>query len=369
MNRPFSLAFFGSSPNSVTVLKALLDARFPVKLVITAPPRPVGRRQILTKTPPHTFAKEHFIPVITPAPLRETPIKVLNLPQLDVAIVADYAQLIPKELLDYPKHGCLNLHPSLLPKFRGASPGEFAILTGEKETGMTIIRMDEQFDHGPIIAQFKEEIRADDTSKTLYQRLFSKGGEVLITILRSWVEGKITPRAQDHLRATYAPRLTRDDGFVPWKLIQQAMAGKLFAPNRLNQRLKEVFQQSEVDKFSPAATARPKAWQTQQKRKAIQDNPSAAKKISVGRADFLERAVRAFSPWPGIWTKVKVKSQKLKVKSEEKRMKILTAHLYPKPYTPAPPAGRLNPILILDQVQLEGKNPTSFSNIQNILSL
>lgn len=164
-----SIAFFGSSPNSTIVLKELIKRKWNVSLVVTAPPKPVGRKQTLTKTPVHQFAEKHKIPLLTPeslSALKVEPFKV------DVAIVADYAKIIPKKLLEIPKHGFLNLHPSLLPKYRGSTPAQAAILNGDKVTGLSIIKMDEKLDHGPIVAWFKEEIRNNDTSQSLYQRLF-----------------------------------------------------------------------------------------------------------------------------------------------------------------------------------------------------
>ncbi len=137
--------------------------------------------------------------------------------KVDVFIVADFGEIIPKEILAIPKNGSLCLHPSLLPKYRGASPVEFSIINGEKETGLTIFEMDEKVDHGPIISQFKEKIRDDDTTESLYERLFQAGAEVLITVLPAYLAGKIKPRAQDHSKATYTRRLTRRDGKIDWK--------------------------------------------------------------------------------------------------------------------------------------------------------
>ena len=187
---------------------------------------------------------------------------------------------------------------------------------------MSIIKMDEKFDHGPIISQFKEEIHNDDTSEILYRRLFSKGAEVLTTILQAWVEGRIAPRQQDHSQATLAPRLSRDDGYIPWALLEKALQGKNIP----------------IENY-------PNKWKMADARL-----PDGQGKWPI----VVERATRALSPWPGVWTKVKVKS-------EEKRMKILSAHLNPKPNT-------LNPFLILDKIQLEGKQPTKFSQLQASLA-
>ena len=303
-----NIAFFGSSENSLIILKALKSAGFKLKLVVTAPPRPIGRKQILTKTPPHTYAENGKLPILFPEKLDDNFLKDMKKSLLDVAVVADYARLIPNQVLEYPAHGCLNLHPSLLPKYRGSTPGEMAILHGEKETGMTIIKMDEKFDHGPIISQFKEEIKATDTSETLYSRLFSKGAEVLVTLLPAWVEGRIAPRQQDHSQATLAPRLSRDDGFIPWELLKKALRNE-----------------------NVPIENRPNKW-----------------KMADGKWPIVvERATRALFPWPGVWTIVKVKN-------EEKRMKILSAHLE---------ADRL----ILNKVQIEGKTSDLWNNVSNLL--
>ena len=133
-----------------------------------------------------------------------------------MGIVASFGALIPPDIISWPKKGLLNLHPSLLPKYRGPTPVPTAILNGEKETGLTIIKVDEQIDHGPIVSQFKEEIKADETSESLLNRLFTMGGQVLTTILPSYLEGKIELREQNHSQATFTQKLTREDGKMDW---------------------------------------------------------------------------------------------------------------------------------------------------------
>lgn len=135
----------------------------------------------------------------------------------DVGVLASYGKILTKETLEALPHGILNIHPSLLPKYRGASPIQTAILKGEKETGVTIIKMDEKVDHGLIIAQFKEEVRPNDTTKSLSQRLFTAGVQVLRTILPAYLENKIEFRKQNHSQATHTQKLTRDNGKIDWK--------------------------------------------------------------------------------------------------------------------------------------------------------
>jgi methionyl-tRNA formyltransferase len=168
-------------------------------------------------------SEKHTRPVIE-ALKKAKNIKLLNIYKklshpstADVFIVADFGTVFPKKILTMPKHGSLCLHPSLLPQYRGASPVQHAIMNGEKETGLTIFQMDEKVDHGPIISQFKDEIRNDDTAETLYKRLFIAGAQVLVTILPSWIEGKVKTRTQDHSQATYTPTLTRKDGRINWQ--------------------------------------------------------------------------------------------------------------------------------------------------------
>ncbi len=134
----------------------------------------------------------------------------------DLGVVASFGALIPQEVINWPKKGLLNLHPSLLPKYRGPTPVPTAILNDERETGLTIIKVDEQIDHGPIIAQFKEAIKKEDTSESLLNHLFAMGGEVLITILSSFLEDRIEIKKQNHQQATYTKKLARGDGKIDW---------------------------------------------------------------------------------------------------------------------------------------------------------
>jgi methionyl-tRNA formyltransferase len=139
-----------------------------------------------------------------------------SLEQPDLGIVASFGSLIPEKIINWPKMGLLNLHPSLLPKYRGPTPIPTAILNGEKETGLTIIKIDKEIDHGPIIHQFKEIINDNETSDDLLKRLFKAGAEALVTILPDYLEGKIKPQEQDHQKATFTEKLTRESGRIDW---------------------------------------------------------------------------------------------------------------------------------------------------------
>jgi len=383
-----SILFFGSHQYSLYPLNALYKAGHKVLAVVTQPDRPVGRHQTLTPTPVKIWAQNHKIPAFTPKNKEELikyfsrcqaipPSRWTTLTPVDLAITCVYGMIIPRELLSLPKYGFLNIHPSLLPKYRGASPAQGAIIAGEKETGVTIFQMDEKLDHGPIIAQEKEVIKENDTAETLYHRLFKKGAELLVKTVPFWVKNIefktkdlrsktknvqsrkerpceanrhkhkstmaaaitdlcfgikdlelfIPPKPQDDNRASYTRMLKRDDGFIPWEFVKAAINGEC-----LNKKIKVDF---------------------------IRDNQnhpfSILPALPVGRHSifYIHNFIRAFSPWPGAWTeiKLKVKSEKLKVK---RRLKLLKSRLE-------------NGRLVLDEVQLEGEKPTEFKNNKSFM--
>jgi methionyl-tRNA formyltransferase len=131
----------------------------------------------------------------------------------DLMVVAAYGKILPKEVLDIPRFGALNIHPSLLPKYRGASPIQQAILNGDKITGVTIIKMDQKMDHGPIVAQEEFEVFTEDTFESLANRLFQEAAEMLVKVIPDFVEGKITPKEQNHQQATFSKLLKKEDGY------------------------------------------------------------------------------------------------------------------------------------------------------------
>lgn len=199
--------------------------------------------------------------------------------EIDLLVVGFYGKILSKEMLEKPKYGALNVHPSLLPKYRGPSPVQTTILNGDTATGVTIIQMDEEADHGPLLAQRKFQITKSKfqnglgkpTTPELEKVLWNMGGDLLIEIIPKWVAGEITPQEQNHAGATYTKKLTREDGRIDW----------------------------------------------------------------TKSVEYIERQVRAFTPWPGTFTVWK-----------RKRIKILKAHVE---------QGRL----MIDELQLEGRKPTT----------
>ncbi|OGC56002.1 methionyl-tRNA formyltransferase [candidate division WWE3 bacterium RIFCSPHIGHO2_01_FULL_48_15] len=294
------IIFFGTPEFGRVILEALLTAKFDVVGVVTQPDRPIGREQKLLPTPVKALAsaqgrsasggKENKITVFTPADKPEllaTSHKLLAT-KPDLFVIAAYGLIIPAEILQIPKKGAINVHPSLLPKYRGASPIQAAILNGDRETGVTIMLVDEKMDHGPILAQKTLPISSTETTPTATARLAHLGAELLVKTIPRYLAGKTTPKAQDDAQATYTKLITKDDGKVNWT-------------------------QNNIE---------------------------------------IERMIRAYAPWPGVWTTVFEMADQLErvVKNPAHanlKLKILSA---------AVEDGALS----IKTVQVEGRKPISF---------
>jgi methionyl-tRNA formyltransferase len=209
-------AFFGTPLIARIVLEELEAAGYVPALVVTNPDAPVGRKQILTPPPVKEWALERSVPVIQPQSLKDpAAVPELGDGNFDLFIVAAYGKLIPQRLLDIPRHGTLNVHPSLLPKFRGASPIRSAILADERETGVTIMLMDAGMDHGPILTQEKTNISEPEwpvPGRILDERLARQGGRLLSTTIPRYLTGDITPREQNHEAATFCTKIAKEMG-------------------------------------------------------------------------------------------------------------------------------------------------------------
>jgi len=315
-NTRYKILFMGTPEFAAPALERLIKAGYKILAVITAPDKPIGRKQKITPPPIKKMALRYKIPVLQPEKILNLKPKLSNLFESsaehkkfvlrsqisnlnpDLIVVAAYGKIIPKEILEIPKYGSLNIHPSFLPKYRGPSPIQFAILNGEKITGATIMLMDEKMDHGPILAQEKIALRPDETSQTLHQKLSQLGADLLIKTIPQYLERKIRPKPQDEKKATYTKILTRDDGRIDWQ--------------------------------------------------------KSAKE--------LERQVRAFFPWPGAWTELRINlpvMQALRAGNQEsRRLKILKAKAVNKKIPNALPTGQ--GYLLPEIIQLEGKKQMSW---------
>lgn len=243
------IIFAGTSNFALPSLKVLIKNGFNIVAVITTPDKKQGRNQKTEFSPVKKAAFSYKIPVLQPEKIADLKNKLLDL-KPDLMIVAAYGQIIPKDILEIPKYKTLNVHGSLLPKYRGPSPIAAAILNNEKETGITIMVLEPKMDAGPIIAQEKIKIEPKDTTQSLSQKLTDLGAKILIETLPLWLEQKIKPKTQDEKKATYCQLIKKEDGKTNW------------------------------------------------------EKP----------APVIEREIRAYFPWPGSYTQWKFKTQNSKIK-------------------------------------------------------
>ena len=210
------VVFMGSPEFAVPTLKLLLDVH-EVACVVTQPDKPAGRGQKLEPPPVKVVAEEAGIPIWQPKSLKN-PEAVEELRRLapDVCVVVAYGKILPQAILDVPRHGCLNVHASLLPAYRGAAPIQWAIVKGETETGVTIMRLDAGMDTGPMLLSRKLSIAEDDTAGTLSPRLAAAGAELMRIALERLEGGALPETPQDHERASMAPKMTKEHGRVDW---------------------------------------------------------------------------------------------------------------------------------------------------------
>jgi methionyl-tRNA formyltransferase len=232
------LAFMGTPDFAASSLRALIDAGHDVVCVYSQPPRPAGRGHQVQRSPVHVLAEDRGIPVRTPKSLRNAEAQAeFAALDLDCAIVAAYGLILPQPVLDAPRMGCLNIHASLLPRWRGAAPIQRAILAGDAETGVTIMQMDAGLDTGAMLLKGSVPITGQTTAGSLHDALAEVGSGLIVRALDGLAEGRLTAEPQPNEGVTYAAKLSRDDGRLDW----------------------------------------------------------------TQPADFIERQVRALNPWPGVW--------------------------------------------------------------------
>lgn len=247
------IVFFGTPPFVIPVLESLIK-HFDVVAVVTTPDKKAGRKQLLTPSPVKKFSTSDAIniPVITPHAFEENTIKKIHALQPDLFVVAAYGHILPKEVLNIPPFGAINIHPSLLPKYRGPTPVPSTLLSGDDTTGVTIIKMDEQMDHGPILAIKDYKIHETDTTELLLNHLFNLSAEMLPDVISNYADGKIEPEIQDDSKATYTKKIEKMDGYI--------------------------------DIYNP---------------------PDAA---------TLKRMINAYYPWPTVWTTLQIKNHDARIK-------------------------------------------------------
>jgi methionyl-tRNA formyltransferase len=269
------IIFFGTPQVVIPLLQTLMK-HFSLLAVVTAPDKKAGRKQLLTPSPVKKYIVDNALslPVLTSEKIDTETLKQVHSLQPDLFVVAAYGHILPEELLELAPFGAINIHPSLLPKHRGATPVPATILSADETTGVTIIKMDAQMDHGPIIAAHPYQVHETDTTESLLTHLFTLSATMLPDVITGFTSGKLIPRVQDETKATYSKKITKDDGFIDL------------------------------------------------------ENPPGKEK--------LDRMIRAYYPWPTVWTKVRIKNQ-------ESRIKVLPGN----------------------KIQMEGKNPVAVKDFTN----
>jgi methionyl-tRNA formyltransferase len=300
------LAFFGTPDFAAYLLeRIILDKDLPIdlKLVVTQPDRPVGRKQILTSSPVKIVAQKYTIP------LSHKPEDICN-HEIDLVLLFAYGAIIKKGLLEAPKYSFWNIHPSLLPKYRNTSPVAYALLLGEKKTGVTLMKMDEKLDHGQIILQQTVEIKDNENQKDLLYRLTDLAFDIFKQSLAHTFPPLITE--QKHTDATYTKMLKRDNGFIPLPIIKKAINADVLTQEELPDIIRDYLGKYPNTSYS-----------------------------SFSAAEVVNNMFKGLYGWPGIWTKIIEDGI-------EKRMKITDIEL------------KDNKLIIL-KVQIEGKIETDFS--------
>lgn len=219
--------FFGTPDFAAEILEALhRDEDIFVSAVVCQPDKPSGRKKELSVPATKQFALENDIPVLQPTSLKEG----LDV-GADVFVVVAYGNIIPKNVLDIPKHGSINVHPSLLPKYRGPSPMKTAIVNQDEETGVSIMLLDEKMDHGPILAQERFALDSDETAHSLQRKVVDVATPLLLNSIKGHLNGSVTPVEQNHKEATRCHMLTRDDGVINWNESAAMIYAKVRAYN------------------------------------------------------------------------------------------------------------------------------------------
>jgi methionyl-tRNA formyltransferase len=213
------VAFFGTPQFAVPTLQKLLDSRHTVVGVVTQPDRPRGRGQQVSDSPVKALAVKHGLPLLQPTRLKDPAFAAgLREWRADIGVVAAYGKIIPDDILALPRLGMINVHASLLPKYRGAAPIQRAIIDGEAVTGVTIMKIETLLDAGAMLAKVTRPICPDDTSDLVERDLAVLGADLLLEVLEQMLTGTVQEERQDFMLATFAPRLTKEEGIIDWSL-------------------------------------------------------------------------------------------------------------------------------------------------------
>jgi len=286
------IVFMGTPKFGAIILEKLIKEGYKPDLVVTETDKAKGRKQTIVPSPIKTTAQNFNIPVFQPEKNEDLKSKIESL-KPDLTIVAAYGRILPKEILEIPKHKSLNIHPSILPKYRGASPIQYTILNNDQKSGVTIILMDEKMDHGKIISRISCHVPEKITYEQLSLQMAELGGDIIVDTIPKWINNEIDPKTQNEEEASYTKILKKEDGKINWEM------------------------------------------------PAVQ----------------IERKVRAFNPWPGTWTlwdKARLRILKARVFKFPVKKKYPIGQILVVPQNEA--AVQCNEdFLVLEELQLEGK--------------
>lgn len=299
-NNQLRFAYFGTPEFASIILEELFVKGFAPSLIVTQPDKPRGRKLVLTPSEVKAWGEAHGAHVLTPMKMRDEDfLSVLRAANCELFIVAAYGKILPKEVLDMPKYGVLNVHPSLLPKFRGSSPIESAILSDEKWTGVTIIELDEEMDHGPVIAQRERIIpHWPPRGSELTRDLAHFGGSLLADVIPEWLNG-LHAFPQDHARATTTKKISKEDGLL-----------------QLDANLARYCK-------SPAIGGNTKVWTDEVSEKAydsMSSRPAEGTPSSAPSDELLYKKIRAYDEWPGTYFFVQKNGKEIRVKVTDAKL-------------------------------------------------
>ena len=255
-----NIVFMGTPDFAEESLRKLVANGYNVSAVFTKPDMPVGRKRILTPPEVKVAAEELGLPVFQPNTLKDDEVfETLKNLKPDLIVVVAYGKLLPKRVLDLPKYGCINVHASILPKYRGASPIQWSIVCGESETGVSTMLLDEGMDTGDVLLTAKTKIGERETAEQLWDRLMVMGGDLLIDTVKGLEKQSITPQKQDESAATYAPIITKADGEIDWKLSAKEIDCKIrglhawpVAYTKVNGKMLKIFSAQILEKQDEA---------------------------------------------------------------------------------------------------------------------
>jgi len=226
--KKIKIVFLGTPEFSSIILDKLIENNYKPILVVTAPDKPVGRKNIITAPITKILAEKHKIPVLQPSKIKDLKTEIENL-KPDLGIVVAYKQIISKDILDIPKYGFLNIHPSLLPKYRGPAPIQTAILNGDKQTGTTIILIDDKIDHGKIVSSASYQMPNNITFEELSRELAEISAELLIQTIPKYINQKIQPKAQNESKVSFTKIIKKENGEIDWSKSAQEIEKQIRA--------------------------------------------------------------------------------------------------------------------------------------------